>query len=75
MNVKAECKKSYTFYFFLLKASTIDLFNLRFLSKNEFVSLTAFLGVPVGKVKTGAGKLYSFLAFFCCFVRDRALSF
>ena len=51
------------------------MFNLRFLSNNESVSLPAFLGVPVGKVKTGAGKLYSLLAFFCCFVRDRALSF
>ena len=51
------------------------MFNLRFLSKNESVSLFAFLGVLVGKVKTGAGKLYSLLAFFCCFVRDRALSF
>ena len=58
-----------------MKKQLIDLFNLRFLSKNEFVSLTAFLGVPVGKVKTGAGKLYSLLAFFCCFVRDRALCF
>ena len=51
------------------------MFNLRFPSKNESVSLPAFLGVPVGKVKTGAGKLYSFLAFFCCFVHDRAFSF
>ena len=51
------------------------MFNLRFLSKNESVSLFAFLGVLVGKIKTRAGKLYSLLAFFCCFVRDRALSF
>ena len=58
-----------------MKKHLIDLFNLRFLSKNEFVSLTAFLGVPVGKVKTGAGKIYSLLAFFCCFVRDSALCF
>ena len=50
------------------------MFNLHFLSKNESVSLFA-LGVLVGKIKTGAGKLYSLLAFFCCFVRDRALSF
>ena len=53
----------------------IDVFNLRFLSKFEYVPLFAFLGVFVGKVKAGAGKLYSLLAFFCCFVRDRALSF
>ena len=51
------------------------MFNLRFLSNNESVSLPAFLGVPVGKVKTGAGKLYSLLAIFCCFVHDRALCF
>ena len=50
------------------------MFNLHFLSKNESVSLFA-LGVLVGKIKTGAGKLYSLLAFFCCFVRDRALGF
>ena len=51
----------------------IDVFNLHFLSKNESVSLFAFLGVLVGKIKIGAGKLYSLLAFFCCFVHDRAL--
>ena len=51
-----------------------NMFNLRFLSNNESVSLPAFLGVPVGKVKTGAGKLYSLLAFSSCF-DDRALSF
>ena len=51
------------------------MFNLHFLSKNESVSLFALLGVLVGKIKTGAGKLYSLLAFFCCFVGDRALSF
>ena len=51
------------------------MFNLRFLSNNESVSLPAFLGVPDGKVKTGAGELYSLLAFSCCFVHDRALSF
>ena len=51
------------------------MFNLRFLSKNESVSIFAFLGVLVGKVKTAAGKLYSLLAFFCCFVRDSALNF
>ena len=53
----------------------IDVFNLRFLSKFESVPLFAFLCVLVGKIKAGAGKLYSLLAFFCCFVRDRALSF
>ena len=58
-----------------MKKHLIDLFNLRFLSKNESVSLFAFLGVLVGKIKAGAGKLYSLLAFFCCFVHDRALSF
>ena len=58
-----------------MKMHLIDVFSLRFLSKNESVSLFAFLGILVGKVKTGAGKLYSLRAFFCCFVRDRALSF
>ena len=58
-----------------MKKQLIDLFNLRFLSKNESVSLSAFLGVLVGKVKTGAVKLYSLLAIFCCSVYDRALSF
>ena len=51
------------------------MFNLHFLSKNESVSLPAFLGVPVGKVKTGTVKQNSFLAIFFCCVRDRALSF
>ena len=55
-----------------MKKHLIDLFNLRSLPKNESVSFSAF-GVPVGKVKTGAGKHYS-LAFFFCFVRDRAHS-
>ena len=58
-----------------MKKHLIDMFNLHFLSKNESVSLFAFLDVPVGKIKTAAGKLYSLLAFFCCFVRDSALSF
>ena len=58
-----------------MKKYLIDVFNLRFLSKFESVPLFAFLGVLVGKINTGAGKLYSLLAFFCCFVRDRALSF
>ena len=61
--------------FFYEKAFRIDLFNLRFLSKNESVSLPAFLGVPVGKVKTGTVKQNSFLAIFFCCVHDRALSF
>ena len=51
------------------------MFNLHFLSKFESIPLFAFLGILVGKIKTGAGKHYSLLAFFCCFVRDRALCF
>ena len=58
-----------------MKKHLIDVFNLHFLSKFESVPLFAFLGVLVGKIETGAGKLYSLLAFFGCFVRDRALSF
>ena len=42
---------------------------------NESVSLPAFLDVLVEKVNTGAWELCPLLAFFCCFVLDRALSF